>query len=229
LTLEIIGAGVGRTGTTSLKMALEQLGRAPCYHATDFDANADSWWSVLEGGEADWKRIFEGYRAALDWPTWMYFEQLADVFPDALVLLTVRDAHQWYESFHDTVYSALASAREQPEEEYRRWAQPRYEHLVERPFHGRFADVDYAIGVYRAHIDAVQRAIPAERLLVYDVAEGWAPLCRALGVPVVREPYPRVNTRSEFRRAMAGAPENNLRLARQRGRSDLRPVPESGR
>jgi hypothetical protein len=214
VTLEVIGAGFSRTGTTSLRIALEQLGRAPCYHATDFDRNEAVWWEILAGRAVpSWERLFEGYRAALDFPIWMFFEPLAETFPDALVLLSRRDPERWYRSFHDTVYSTLRAGVRQPDAEVRRWAEPRYEHIVVRPFGGRFEDREAAIKVYLEHMDRVQLTVPAERLLVYDVAEGWEPLCRRLREPVPGSAFPHANSTQEFQRALQGAPVDNLGLS----------------
>jgi hypothetical protein len=214
MALEVIGAGFSRTGTTSLQLALEQLGCRPCYHAAEVAADERTWLDALDGARVDWVRLFAGYRAALDWPVFVYFEELAETFPDALVLLTVRDPHSWYRSFHQTVYSTLVAGRDWQNEAVQEWSHRRYEHNVERPFDGRFSDADYAIKVFREHNERVRRVIAPDRLLVYDLSDGWAPLCRALGVPIPEEPFPHVNTSREFQEAILAGKTDNLRRAR---------------
>jgi hypothetical protein len=111
--MEVIGAGFGRTGTLSLKVALEQLGRGPCLHMLDVIGNPgriSGWRSVLDGFETDWERLFDGFGSAVDWPACTYYAELAAAFPAARVVLTVRPAEAWYESMRDTLYAAWQAA-----------------------------------------------------------------------------------------------------------------------
>lgn len=212
--MDVIGAGFGRTGTLSLKAALEQLGFGSCQHMFDIIGNPDriaAWQAVVEGGRADWGKLLDGFRSAVDWPACTYYAELAAAFPRAKVILTVRPAGSWYESMRTTlyaIYQAAASGKlsagelPPPSPDYARMTR---ELLWEQTFGGRFADRDHAIGVYKAHIAQVKHILPAERLLVFQVSEGWQPLTRFLGVPVPSAPFPRLNDAATMRR-MVGLP-----------------------
>jgi hypothetical protein len=199
MTIEVIGAGYGRTGTLSLKLALEQLGFAPCHHMVEVFKNPPSmgWWEAAADGNPDWPKIFEGFKAAVDWPTATFYKELADFYPDAKVVLTLRDPQSWYESTQATIF-----AREFPPESddpFLRMASKCVGRLFDNDLHDR----DRLIEVYNRHNETVQRTIPAERLLVYHVSEGWAPLCAFLGVPVPEGPTPKVNDRESFPRTVS--------------------------
>jgi Sulfotransferase domain len=212
--MDVIGAGFGRTGTLSLKAALEQLGWRPCLHMLDVIGNPGqiaAWQAVLDGCETGWGKLLEGFRSAVDWPACTYYAELAAAFPAAKVVLTVRPAEAWYESMRNTIYAAYQAAAAgkletgelpPPSPEYTRMIQKL---LWERTFGGRFGDRDHAIGVYQAHIAQVTQTVPAERLLVFQVSEGWQPLARFLGAPVPRAPFPRLNDSATLRR-LVGLP-----------------------
>jgi hypothetical protein len=209
MALAVIGAGFGRTGTLSLKGALEQLGFGPCYHMTEVFAHPEHvprWRDAAEGRPVDWDAVFAGYRATVDWPACAFWRALVARWPDAKVILTVRDPARWYESVSKTI--AVAMQRELPPEapESARAHMAMVRRLVlEATFDGRFEDRGHALAVYEAHNEAVRRALPGERLLVYEVSEGWEPLCRFLGRPVPEAPFPKVNSTDEFRaRFLAG-------------------------
>jgi hypothetical protein len=205
--LEVIGAGFGRTGTLSLKSALERLGFERCYHMAELGRNPShaALWSQAHRGEAiDWDALFEGYRASVDWPSCnLWREQLAH-FPDAKVLLSLRDSERWYESIMSTIYGFTAASLEAEDETARtrgRWAM---EIVWDHVFDGRMDDREHVIGVFEAHNAAVIREVPAEKLLVYMPGDGWEPLCAFLGVDVPDVEYPRLNTTEQFReRALA--------------------------
>ncbi|MDL4821006.1 sulfotransferase family protein [Actinomadura opuntiae] len=198
--LQVIGAGFGRTGTLSLRTALERLGYGPCHHMTalfEDPAQLVLWREVADTGAADWDRVYDGYRATVDWPGAAYWRQLVLHYPDAKVILTVRDPERWYESAHDTIYqSHMASLDGAPPElaGMRDIADAIVWHGV---LGGRF-DKDHAIGVFNEHNAAVRREVPAGRLLEFEAAQGWEPLCAFLGVPVPDEPFPRSNDRAAF-------------------------------
>ena len=219
-TLEIIGAGLGRTGTLSLHAALERLGFAPCDHMTNNFAHPERFTLWLEAvrrkraGEAiDWRPLFNGYRATLDWPGAYFWQELLAAHPDAKVILTVRDPDRWYDSARATIYAGAQARSATP------WARVLYgllgrinlragngfrtvqETVWEGTFGGRFADRDYAIRVFAEQNRDVMATVPSERLLVFDVKEGWEPLSRFLGVPVpLGEPFPHVNDAADFSR-----------------------------
>ncbi|WP_113702720.1 sulfotransferase family protein [Nonomuraea lactucae] len=224
--MKVIGAGFGRTGTASLKAALELLGYGPCYHMSvviDQPRRVRQWLDIGEGRSRDWDAVFAGFRATADWPAAAYWRELAEHYPDAKVVLTVRDPGQWYDSVASTVFaSALAERRPLPfRRRLIRWLVARrapdfalYPRMaratvVDRVFGGRIDDRAHAVEVFERHADEVKAAIPPERLLVYDVREGWAPLCGFLGLPVPDEPFPQVNERAAFRRKR---PRRLLRL-----------------
>jgi len=200
-----------RTGTLTQKEALEMLGFSPCYHWVNVLADLDSvaaWQRALDG-EAVWPEVFAGFEATVDWPGGFFWRELIERYPDAKVLLSVRDPEQWEQSFRETVWSMghgeslvhlLSSARATVDPRWRR-----YVALVERMFwsrEGTFAEgnerPEQLIEAFVRHNDEVRRTVPAERLLVWQVSEGWEPLCEFLGVDVPAEPLPRANDRETF-------------------------------
>ena len=194
--LKVIGAGFGRTGTLSVKNALEELGLRPCYHMTELfhrpDA-AEQWEAIVAGASADWNAVFVGYQATVDWPACTYYKNLMQVYPEAKVLLTVRDPEQWYESVRSTIY--IVSRQRLPDSH----AQMLNTLVWEGTFDGKFEDKEYAISVFLRHIEEVKRHVSPDKLLVYDVKEGWEPLCAFLGVKVPEDtPFPRLNDRDSF-------------------------------
>jgi hypothetical protein len=196
MTLSVIGAGFGRTGTMSLKLALEALGVGPCYHMVEVFKNpaAFDWWSDAadDPQNANWAQIFEGYNSTVDWPNATYYQELADAYPQAKVILTERDPETWFESTQATIF-----ANDMPDDGASPF--PRMVRKVIYPlFDGRMHDKDKLISVFRAHNARVREAIPPQRLLVYEVAQGWGPLCEFLGVAAPEGPMPKVNSREEF-------------------------------
>ncbi|HMN86338.1 MAG TPA: sulfotransferase [Bauldia sp.] len=209
MPLAVIGAGFGRTGTSSLKSALEQLGLGPCFHMSEFfrspqsDALKARWTKVaFDPGPPDWEAVFAGYRSTVDWPSTAFWRELADAWPEAPVILTLRDPDDWYESCRATIFAGSTSD-DSLSGRTDEWGRMVRELIGRRTFDGRTGDRDHAIAVYRAHNDAVRRSIPAKRLLVYESGEGWEPLCAFLGLPVPATPYPRSNTREEFQARVA--------------------------
>lgn len=201
--LEVIGAGYGRTGTLSLKRALEILGFRRCYHFTELlkRRHTRRWLAILDGGPADWNELFAGFAATVDWPGVAYYRQLADYYPDAKVILTIRDPDEW----HASLRAALLPLRRSLTP-WIPWAS-RLGRLTDRviwdgTFEGRAAERDFAIARFHRHTREVCAAIEAERLLVFDVKEGWEPLCRFLDRPVPSVPFPRANSRSSIRAAL---------------------------
>jgi hypothetical protein len=209
--MRLIGAGMPRTGTLTQKEALEMLGLAPCYHWVNILADLDAVgiWQRAVDGEAVWEEVFAGFEATVDWPGGFFWRTLIEQYPDARVLLSVRDPAAWEQSFRETVWSMghgdslvhlLSSARATVDP---RWQ--RYVKLVERMFwspQGTFAKghetPEQLIEAFVRHNEEVERAVASDRLLVWDVSEGWEPLCAFLGVPVPAEPLPRANDRETF-------------------------------
>ncbi len=215
MSLEVIGAGFGRTGTLSLKAALERLGFGTCHHMEEVVRSPEQvryWQSIADGEEADWDAVFEGFRSSCDWPSCTHWEALMRHFPDARIVLTVRDEDRWYDSAAETIHPATFMLP--------RWLQglvpplARANRMIianvwDGEFDGRFEDREHAIRTYREHNAQVQAGVPPERLLVFRATDGWEPLCRFLDVPVPDEPYPHLNDAVRIRRM--------LRIARLAG------------
>jgi hypothetical protein len=206
MPLKIIGAGLGRTGTLSLKAALEELGFSKCYHMAEVVANPShvQFWSAAARGESvDWETLFEAYQATVDWPACSFYRELMDRYPDAKVILTLRNPERWYESARQTIYHVRGA--------FPRWTAPfvprmrEFQLMLDRLiwdgfFQGRFEDKPYAIERFKQHIEEVRNLTPADRLLVYEIEDGWGPLCFFLGVPIPKDKtFPRLNDAEEFR------------------------------
>ena len=202
MSLRVVGAGLGRTGTHSLKIALETLLDAPCYHMIETFGKPDhvrEWQRGADGGSPDWDVVFHGYAAAVDWPTAAYYRELLDTYADALVLLSVRDdAEAWWISANATIFEALDRVSGDP---------PDLERMILTMLANRFTpewrDRDRAIRAYLSHNEQVRTEVPPERLLEYRAGDGWTPLCERLELPVPDIDFPHVNTTVEFR-AMTG-------------------------
>ena len=197
MTLEVIGAGFGRRGTMSLKVALEELGFGRCYHMIEVFEHPEHvslWGAAIRGEPLDWEKIFGSYQAAVDWPTTAFYKELMKVYPHAKVLLTIRDPEKWYESTMNTLYPTVDTPEPSP---IMRMAAKL---IWEQTFDGNFEDRRYAIEVFKRHNEEVKKHVPPERLLVYEVNEGWKPLCEFLGVEIPEEkPFPHLNDTEAFK------------------------------
>lgn len=210
--LKLINAGLGRTGTTSLQVALERLGFGECFHMFDIvgsDERLAQWERIVcDGKPADWKAVFDGYTSAVDGPCAVYYPQLMETFPDAKVMLTVRDAEGWYRSTHDTLYQfAVRGARNPPEAGSRQARMGRLTNTLvwNGLFEGRFSDKEFAIDVYHQHNQRVIDSVDPGNLLVWDVKQGWEPLCGFLGVAPPRgEDFPHVNDTESMLKVIRG-------------------------
>ncbi len=206
MTLRVIGAGVGRTGTYSLKLAINRLGLGPCHHMEEvlfkLPVQVPLWVEAAKG-HADWSAIYKGYNSAVDWPTAGFFRELNAAYPASKFVLTLRDPENWAESFSHTIYK-LIYGPDKPPEELREWLALGIDVIAKTGFPPGL-DRAALIAAFNAHNDAVKALIPAERLLVYQVKEGWEPLCAFLGVPVPDEEFPRTNDRGEFWDRVSGA------------------------
>ncbi|MGP0100621.1 MAG: sulfotransferase family protein [Solirubrobacteraceae bacterium] len=211
MSIELIGAGLPRTGTLTQKLALEELGLSPCYHWVNLIADLDQveLWDRAMDGQAPWEEIFEDHRSTADWPGGYFYRELMDFYPDAKVLLSVREPESWERSFRETIWTMchgetvmplLSRARAQVDP---RWK--RYLALVDRMFWGPqgtfaagHAEPAQLIEQAIAHNERVKRVVPAERLLVWEVTDGWEPLCEFLEVDVPDGPFPHANDRDTF-------------------------------
>ena len=208
MSLEVIGAGLGRTGTNSLKVALEELLGGPCYHMLelfDHPEHIALWDRALDGKPFKWDSIFAGYRATVDWAGAMFFAQLAAASPSAIVLLSVRDPDDWWRSFNDTVIetiSAQVSAEADPSSALLAPLRRLTVRLAER-LTPHWRDEDAAKAAFVRHNDAVRAMIPAERLVEWRPGDGWEPICDALGTEQPDRSFPHLNTTAAFR-SMAG-------------------------
>jgi hypothetical protein len=203
MELVVVGAGVGRTGTHSLKLGLEQLLDAPCHHMVEILGNPDqipAWTDAIEGRPVDWARMLARYRAIVDWPGGSFWRELSTAYPDALVLLSVRDPEAWYRSASSTIFLAFDTMPP----ELAPWMDSVRKLLHDR-FCDRFDDPTAMIEAFERHNAAVRAEVPADRLLEWRPEDGWAPICARLGLPVPAEPFPVTNTTDEFRE-MAGMP-----------------------
>jgi len=204
MTLSVIGAGYGRTGTLSLKAALEHLGYVKCHHMIEVLHNpgeADLWMAaagrVSRGEAVDWETLLDGYRATVDWPACHFYRELAEQYPQAKVVLTVRDPLAWYQSMAATtlkvIQEGVASGRIDPEK-----GNLGTELVVKAAFNGILDDPEHGVEAFNRHTREVKSAIEPDRLLIFDVREGWAPLCAFLDRPLPAVPFPRTNARDEF-------------------------------
>jgi hypothetical protein len=200
MSLRIVGSGLGRTGTMSLKVALEKLLGGKCHHMAEVFANPDQlkYWAAAARGEMpDWDKVFDGYVAAVDWPSAAYWPEISAKYPDAIVLHSTRDsAETWWKSANATIFQGIDKA---PSGEWRQMIHD----MFESRFTSRIDDKASAIAAYEKHNADVLRRVPKHRLLEYQPGMGWEPLCKALGVPVPSEPYPHTNTTEEFIGRMA--------------------------
>jgi Sulfotransferase domain len=199
MPLKVIGAGLGRTATFSLKFALEHLGLGPCHHMSEVFAGARRnipLWLDVARSRPDWDTIFDGYQSTTDYPACSYWRELADYYPNAKVVLTVRDADSWFDSVTETIFSEqmLGSLAGSPTEEMMR-------RTIFDAFEGRVKDREFMTDWFKRRNQAVIDALPAPRLLVYSPKEGWGPLCSFLGIAVPDGPFPRINSRDEIGQA----------------------------
>jgi hypothetical protein len=206
--LRLIGAGLGRTSTRSLKDALEILGFDKTYHMTDAYLHLERvrhWEDLVHGRPVDWAALFDGYQAVVDFPGAAVWRQLVSACPDAPVVLTVRDPEDWYDSVMATIYTERSLDEldlTNPRDRLHAWNQ---QHIWDGTlFQGRMRDRAFAVDCFRRHIAEVKATIPPARLLVLPVGSGWEPLCTFLELPVPSEPYPNRNSRQEFIDRAAG-------------------------
>jgi hypothetical protein len=198
MALRVVGAGLGRTGTMSLKIALERLLGGPCYHMIEVFArphHVAAWRAASEGEDIDWDELFDGFAGAVDWPVSAFWREISDAFPSSVILLSSRDSAGWWQSFDRTIL-----------ENFRRDTIPGTEPLFEmvtgllrKRFTANPTSEPESVGAYDAHNANVRATAAAGRLVEWHPGDGWEPLCTALDVPVPDEEFPHVNTTAEFR------------------------------
>jgi hypothetical protein len=201
MTLKVIGTGFGRTGTDSMREALNILGLGPCHHMLEVNASEDQkqmWRAAVHDPRPDWERLFAGYASALDWPSAYYWRELIAFYPQAKVVLTYRTADSWWKSFEQTILRGIQMSTE-PES-------LGIALVRDKVFSGRPDDRALAIARYEDNVQAVKATVPPERLLVHSLGDGWEPLCAHLGVPVPAQPYPSRNSASDFQNAILKQP-----------------------
>lgn len=210
MALAVIGSGFGRTGTKSLKEALERLGFGPCHHMHEVVEHPEQvahWQALAEGRDVHWNDVFHGYRSQVDWPGAHVWRELADAFPGAKVVHTVRPEDDWWMSFSRTIGKLMARYRQLPLPPHVAAILDAWDRLAGNgTFGGRLDDRETAVAAYRLRTEQVRHAIPAERLLIFHVGDGWEPLCRFLGVPVPATPFPHHNLRADFWEVLGGEP-----------------------
>jgi hypothetical protein len=197
MALKVVGAGFGRTGTLSLKKALEMIGYGPCYHMLEVfprPEHVKMWHRLAFENSMDWDSIFEGFYSTVDWPAARWWREMAAHYPEAKVLLSVRDPEAWYKSMTDTIYQPMKwPVSDNVPENMRLQNEMVRKAILNDTFDDRFEDKAHALDVFKRHNQEVRDTIDAKRLLVFDVREGWAPLCKFLEVPVPAEAFPRLN------------------------------------
>jgi hypothetical protein len=206
MSLGVIGTGFGRAGTNSLKLALERLGFGPCHHmfeVRDHPEELHFWQAATRGEMPDWGATFANYGACVDWPSAFFWREITAHFPDAKIVLSVRPAQDWYASIMATIYNSLADPVLPPPGFNRDRRHMVQDLILQQQFDGRLGERAHALAVYRDHIAAIQAAFGPDRLLTYNVAEGWAPLCAFLDIEVPDEAFPLTNTTEEFQQRTA--------------------------
>lgn len=193
MPLEVIGAGLGRTGTESLKRALEMLGYGPCYHMYEVLPNMErvtTWRGIYTGSVTpDWDHVFDGYRATVDWPAAQYWRELAQACPKAKVVLSVRSPESWLASMEGTILPVIRGEDDPG----------KLPALIGKALlDGRYDDPEHIMDAFRRHTTEVQATIAPERLLTYELGSGWEPLCAHLGCDVPGVPYPIGNDAEQF-------------------------------
>jgi hypothetical protein len=199
MTLKVIGAGFGRTGTNTLKVALEMLGLGPCYHMYEVIQRPEHiaiWQKAAEGDLPDWEALFEGFNSGVDWPVSRFWRELAEVYPEAKIILSERDPEAWYASINKTIFETWR-AEKVPADFAALRAMTRAL-IHDGVFGGHIENKDHVIEVFKKNGADVRAAFGPDRLLTFDPNQGWQPLCAFLGVPVPDEPFPHTNTTKDF-------------------------------
>jgi hypothetical protein len=207
MTLRVVGAGLGRTGTHSLKIALEQLLGGPCYHMLEVFGRPDDipvWHRAMDGEMPDWNAFLTDYRAAVDWPASAFWREIAAANPDAVIILSTRkDADAWWTSATNTIFHIVDGTVDIGSDAVGEAQRAMAIDMLTKRFTENWQDETEAKRAYEAHNADVRASAPADRLIDYRAGDGWEPICEKLGLPVPDVPFPHVNTTDEFR-AMVG-------------------------
>lgn len=201
MSIQIIGAGFGRTGTLSLKYGLEMLGYSQCYHMMELmnhPQHKELWIQAHNGCAIDWHSLYEGYQATVDWPSCNLWRTLMQEYPEAKVILSIRDPDKWYDSIMATIYKSSRMSLESDNPKNQQSGQWAMDIIWGRLFAGRMDDRDHVIDVFTRHNEEVIRTVPKDRLLVFEASQGWPPLCGFLEVDLPDKDYPRVNSTEDF-------------------------------
>lgn len=218
MSIKIIGAGLPRTGTNTLKASLEKLGYSKTYHMKELLAHPENlhyWLTLQKTGTTNWDELYDGYQATVDFPAYPWYKEHMQRYPDAKVILTVRPFEKWYTSLHSTIWQAgpqtlgqklsmisklMFNSRLRSVIKCVKFAKSS---IFEKHLQGKFADKTFAEDVFNKHIEDVEASVPADKLLVYDVRDGWEPLCSFLNVPQPSEPLPHLNKKENFKEMLA--------------------------
>jgi len=200
MTLKVVGAGVGRTGTNSLKAALEKLLGEPCYHMLEVFPRPEHpalWTAAFNGEPVDWDLLFDGFGATVDWPACTMWRELADANPDAVILLSTRDPEGWWRSCESTIFEAMQRGMAGPPSDWTTMARA----MLDR-FGADMSDKASCIAAFERHNADVRATADGNRLVEWQPGDGWEPLAAALGVAVPDEPFPHLNSTDDFRQMM---------------------------
>jgi hypothetical protein len=201
--LKVIGSGLGRTGTHSLKLALEKLLGQPCYHMMEVfprPTHFGLWTKAARGEPTDWHALLDGFAAAVDWPASAFWEEISAAFPDAIILHSERSSPEaWFKSAIETIFKDRGGGMPPPMAEMTGA-------LFTHRFTPNIRDKDAAIAAYNKHNAHVRATAPKSRLVLYRPGDGWGPICEALKLPVPSEPFPHTNTTEEFNARIAAGP-----------------------
>ncbi len=217
MSLKVIGAGFPRTGTNSLKIALEKLGYGKAYHYKDLVNNPDDlqyWKTLQDTATTDWDKVYKGYQASVDFPCYPWYKEHLKQYPDAKVILSTRPFEEWYESAKSTIYVAgpktliqkvqlkkrlLLDNRMRKVMACRKFVK---NYLWQVQFQGKFEDKEFVKGIWNAHHDGVQNYVAPDQLLIYNLNQGWKPLCDFLGTKIPTDPIPHLNKKEDFNSMM---------------------------
>jgi hypothetical protein len=213
MALKVIGAGWGRTGTESLKKALEIIGFGKCYHAFELlkDGHRVVYWEQLAKGEQpDYDRLFEGFQSAVDFPVALYYKEFMKQYPEAKIILSYRDPEKWYESASKTILRPIpfffiplcrfVGLFNKNISYFPRIHAIMINEILNQFMQGRQNDRAFMINLYNRWVEDVKQTVPEEKLLVFEAREGWEPLCKFLNVPIPEVPYPKGNDSEQFRK-----------------------------
>ena len=211
MTVKVVGSGLGRTGTKSLKVALNTLGLGPCHHMEEVFPRPESLplWVAAGQGRPDWELIFAGFQSAVDYPAALFWRELAAYYPQAKIVHTERDPDEWFDSTQASIFAPGGPIDTRPP------ALAQFFDMIRREFGDRIHDRAFMTDYFRRHNAEVRRTIPAARLLIYRPGDGWEPLCAFLGVPVPAGPFPNLNSRAEFQERLRQSGGDPTRLAGQ--------------